>query len=172
MLWSAGAWQNRNAEKLVPAAGLGRLGLEREVRPGRDGNQHLFLAINQCRRVVTGDLKSMAVRDRIRGAGFHAESAKNAAVVIDVINLGIPLAAADAERLGILGGLDVDALGRARGGAQKTGNTLLQAVLVPLQLVYAAITLLKFRRSLRIVFRERGIQHLAEGHRHSLGNGR
>ena len=77
------------------------------------------------------------------GAGFHAIAAENAAVVVDVIDLGVALAAADAHLIGVFGGFDIDAVGRAGRRAQETGDALLQAVLVALQHVDAAIALLQ-----------------------------
>src|SRR5215471_10301144 len=97
-----------------------------------DGDQHLLLAVDECGGVVAGDLKSVAMGDGVGGAGFDAKSAKDAAVVIDVINLGVALAAADSKRIGVFGGFDVDAIGRAGGCAQETGDALFQAVLVAL----------------------------------------
>ena len=66
---------------------------------------------------------------------------------------GTALAAADAELVGILGGLDVNALGGACRCAKETGHALLQAVFVALQFMNAAIAFLKFCRSFGIVFR-------------------
>ena len=92
----------------------------------------MLLAVDQVAGTEGRQLKSMAVGDRIRRTRFHAIAAKNTAVVIDVVDFGIPFAAADAELVGILGGLDIDALGWARSGAQEAGHALLQAVFVAL----------------------------------------
>ena len=86
----------------------------------------------------------MAVGDGVGGAGFHAIAAEDAAVVIDVVDLGVALAAADADLLGILGGFDVDAIGGTGRGAKKTGHAFLHAVLIALQHVDAAEALLNF----------------------------
>ena len=72
--------------------------------------------------------------------------------------------------VGILGRFDINAIGRAGGGAQKTGDALFQAVFVALQHVDAAIALLKLGRRVRIVFGDGGIHHLAEGDAHALGD--
>src|SRR5438067_10500353 len=66
----------------------------------RDGRQHIFLCINQRRSVVAGYFEAVPVGDGVRGAGFHTITAENAAVVIDVIDFGVPLAAADPYFIG------------------------------------------------------------------------
>ena len=53
--------------------------------------QHLFLTHDQVSGVQRGQLEAVAMGDGIGGAGFHAISAKDAAVVIDVVDLGIAL---------------------------------------------------------------------------------
>src|SRR6266849_1370215 len=117
----------------------------------------------------------MSVRDRVGRASFHAVSAKNAAVVIDVVNLGVPLRAAYATCGGIVGGLDVDAVRRARRRAQEAGYTFLQPVLVALQDVSAAKASLNARPAQRplsvgIILHDGGLKHLHEGDAHALGN--
>ena len=115
------------------------------------------------------------MRDRIGGTGFHAISAKNTAVVVNVVNLGIALGAADALFRGVLVRLDIDAVGWTIGGAQKAGYTLLQAILVALQDVDAAIPLLHLCPSQRagtvgIVLHNRGLEHLPKSDAHAFGN--
>src|SRR5579872_6734441 len=83
--------------------------------------------------------------DGIGRAGFDAISAEDAAVVVDVVDLGIALGATDTVLLGVLCGLDVNAVGRARRRTQEAGYALLHAALVALQNVQPAETLLKYR---------------------------
>src|SRR5438045_2877545 len=73
-------------------------GIENRVRSQmrRLGREQLLFAINQIRRVKGRQLKSVSVRNRVRRASFNAVSAENAAVVIDVVDLGVTLCAADA----------------------------------------------------------------------------
>ena len=87
----------------------------------------------------------MAVRDRIRRASLDAVAAENAAVVIDVVDLGVALGGRDARFFGVLGGLNVNAVRRARRRAEKTGDTFFQTIFIALQLVLAAETLLELR---------------------------
>src|SRR6185437_9816544 len=99
----------------------------------RPGRQELLFAVNQVAGVVGGQLKAVPVGDGVRGAGLYAVSAEDAAVVINVIDLGVTLGAADAVLFSVLGGLNVNAVGRAGGSAQETRNALFQAVLIALQ---------------------------------------
>src|SRR4051812_46902641 len=100
--------------------------------------QHVFLGIDERGGVVAGHLETVPVRDRVSRAGFDAISAENAAIVVDVINLRVTLAAADPDLLGVLSGFDVYAVGRARRRAQEAGHALFEAVFIALQHVYAA----------------------------------
>src|SRR3954471_14040558 len=95
--------------------------------------QQLFLAINQIRGVERCKLESVTMSNCIGRACLYAISAENAAVVVNVINLGVALRAADAIFGRVLRRLNIDAICRAISRAQKTGYTLLQTVLVALQ---------------------------------------
>src|SRR5215469_17914996 len=81
--------------------------------------------------------------DRVGRARLDAIAAKDAAVVIDVVDLGVALRGRDALLLGVLCRLDINAVCRAGCRAQKTGHALLESVLVALQDVRAAISLLE-----------------------------
>jgi hypothetical protein len=96
----------------------------------------------------------MPVRDRIGGTSLYTVATKDAAGVVDVINLRVSLAAAEARFCCVLGRFDVNAIGRTRGRAQKAGNAFFQPVLIPLQHVRAAIALFEPRRAVRIVLRD------------------
>ena len=69
------------------------------------------------------------MRDRILGTSFDAEPTEDATVVIDVVNLRIAFINTYAffGRAWIVGRLNVNTLGRARGGAEKTSDALLPA---------------------------------------------
>src|SRR5258708_1483959 len=75
------------------------------------GQQVLF-PINQIARVKRCQFKSMAVGDGVCRAGFDAVAAENATVVVDVVNFGVTLGAADAVFFGVLGGFNVNAIRR------------------------------------------------------------
>jgi len=139
------------------------------------GGQHLFLAIDQIRGIEGGNLKTVSVSDGIGWARFYAVPAKNAAVVIDVVNLCIAFGAADPMLGGVLRRLDVDAIRWASGRTQEARNTFLQAAFIALQNVNTAIPLLKFRAlqwtgTIRIVLNDSGLEHLLEGDAHAFGN--
>jgi len=113
----------------------------------------------------------MPVRDRIGRTRLDTIAAENAAVVIDVVYLGITFCAANPMLGSILGCLNVDAVRRARRGTQETGDAFFEAILVALQYVYAAIALLQFSPLQRpgaigIVFNLGGLKHLPEGNAH------
>src|SRR5437868_462794 len=107
--------------------------------------QHLFLAIDKVGGVHGSNLKAVPVGDGVGGAGFHAVSAKDAAVVIDVVNLSVALGAAYAVLFGIVGGLNINAIRRTGGGAEEASHTLFQTILIALQNVDPAKALLKLR---------------------------
>ena len=97
----------------------------------------MLLAVNQVAGVECRQLEPVSMGNSVGGASLNAVSAKNAAVVIDVVNLGVALGPAYAILGGILGGFNIDAVRRASRGAQKTGHALLQPVFVALQNVGA-----------------------------------
>src|SRR5215470_5283268 len=54
--------------------------------------EKLLFAVHQGIDVVRGEFESVAVRDRIRRAGFHAVAAENAPRIVDVVHRGVALA--------------------------------------------------------------------------------
>ena len=141
------------------------------------GGQHLLFAHHHIGGIEARQFESMAVRDRIRGTRLHAISAKNAAVVVDVIDLGVALRAADPILCRVIGCFDVNAIGRAVGRAQEAGDALFQTIFIALQHVRAAVTGLNASSSqgpfaIRIIFHDRRPEHLREGDAHALGNRR
>src|SRR5215471_1592680 len=84
-------------------------------------NQKFLFPVHQVAGIEGRQLKAVAVRDGIGGTGFHAVAAEDAAVVVDVIDLGVTLGAADAVLFRVLRCFDVNAVGRARCRAQKAG---------------------------------------------------
>src|SRR5271165_1650044 len=111
----------------------------------------------------------MAMGNRVGGTGLHAVAAKDAAVVVDVVDFGVALAATDAQSVGILRGFNIDAICRARRGAQKTSDALLQPILVALQHMGAAKTLLKDRGRVGVVVGDGRIEHFTKSDAHSFG---
>src|SRR5271165_3612609 len=133
--------------------------------------------MDQGRRIERGKLKAVSMGDGVRGAGFDAVTAKDAPVVVDVVDLGIAFGTGDSALCRVLGGLDVNAVGRTGCRTQKAGNTFFQAILIPLQHMSAAEAVLKVRppvgaRSIRVVFYFGWLQHLAKRDAHSLRHSR
>jgi hypothetical protein len=140
------------------------------------GGQHLFLAHDQIGRIKTRQLEAVTMCNGIGRASLDAVSAKNAAVVIDVVNLGIAFGAADAVFGRIFGSFNVNAIRRTRGRAQKTGHAFFQTVFIALQHVRATETRLDARSTqrtfaIRIVLHDRRVKHFPERDTHAFGNG-
>src|SRR5260370_147650 len=75
--------------------------------------KQLLFAVKQIRGAESCQLKSMAVRERIGRASFHAISAKDAAIVVNVINLRVSLSTAHPVLGRVFRGLDINAVRRA-----------------------------------------------------------
>ena len=143
----------------------------------RPGGQHLLFAVNQIAGVKGRDFEPVPVGDGIGGTGFHAVAAEDASVVVDVVDLGIALGAADPILGRVLRRLDIDAIRGAGGGAQEASHTLFQAMLVALEHVHSPIALLKHRalqrpRTVGVVLDDGGLKHLPEGDAHAFGDRR
>ena len=142
----------------------------------RLGRQHLLFAVHQIGCVEARQFESVTVGDGVSGARFYAVSAKNTAVIVNVVNLGVALGAAYPVLGGIFGRLNINAVCWAVRRAQEARNALFQAILVALQYVHAAISFLEFRSpqrtgSVRIVLHRRGLEHLHEGDGHAFSDG-
>ena len=140
------------------------------------GDEQVVLAHDERGGVEAGELEAVAVGDGVGGAGLDTVTAEDAAVVVDVVDLGVALGGGDADLFGVLGGLDVDAVRGAGGGAEEAGDTLFQAVFVALELVLAAEALLELGAAhgafaVGIVFYLGRLEHLPEGDAHTLGDG-
>ena len=92
----------------------------------------------------------MPVSNGISGAGLYAIAAKNAAIVVDVVDLGVALTAAEALFGRVFGCFNIDAVGRACCGTKKARNAFLETILIALQYVRAAEALLELGRTVRI----------------------
>src|ERR1700722_10131445 len=140
--------------------------------PRWNGSEHVLFGVDERRRVVARHFEAMPMSDGVGRTGFDAIPAENTAVIVDVINLRVTLAAADTHLIGVLGGFDIDAVGRARSRAKETGHAFFKTVLVTLQHVNSAKTLLQFRRLIRIIFRHGGRHHLLHRDSHAFGYSR
>src|SRR6185437_5621278 len=102
------------------------------------GFEEFFFAINHGVDVVGSELEAVSVSDSVGGASFDTIAAKDAAGIVDVVDLGVAVGVGDAIVGGVFGGFDVNAIRGARGGAKKTGDAFFEAVLVALQHVNPA----------------------------------
>src|SRR5579864_5010330 len=142
---------------------------------GGNGDQQSFFAIDQVAGIEGGQLKAVPVRDGVRWAGLNAIAAEDAAVIVDVIDLGVALCAAYAVLFSIFGGLNVNAVGRTGGRAKETGHAFFQTIFVALQLMQSAEALLKNRALIGqlfvgIVLNNGGRKHLPQGYGHPFRN--
>lgn len=132
------------------------------------GFEELFFAINHGVDVIGSELEAVAVSDGVGGASLDAIAAKNAAGIVDVVDLGVTVGVGDAIVGGVFGGFDVNAIRGTRGGAQKTGDAFFEAVLVALQHVDSAIARLKMDGLGGIILRGGLLPHGDERHLEAL----
>src|SRR4051794_35800124 len=92
---------------------------------GMRGEQHL-LREDQVGAAVVGELVVDAHRDRVERARHLAVAAEDAARHVDLVDARVALAGGDLVLRRVLGGHDADAVGRARGGAQRAADALLE----------------------------------------------
>lgn len=92
------------------ASGELRITRSRSWCAGRPRLEELFLAVNHCVDVVRGQIDAVPVRNRVSGAGLDAIAAKNASVIVNVVNLGVTLRSTDPLLLGVIRGFDVNAV--------------------------------------------------------------
>jgi len=106
----------------------------------------------------------MAVGNRVRGAGFYAVAAEDAAGVVNVVDLCVAFPCRDAIGRGIFSCLNINTVRWARGGAKKAADALFVAVLVALKDVYAPVARLDAGRDVGEAFRRGLAEHGAQRH--------
>ena len=108
--------------------------------------------------------------DGVLGTGLDAETAEDAAAIIDVVNGCVTFIDTDAlfgwSR--IVGGNDVDAFRRTGGRAEITGHTLLASELVNVQQVLSAVTRLDGYGFIGILDGPLALGNVGQRHTHSL----
>jgi len=82
------------------------------------GGQHLLFAVDQVAGIEGCDFEAVSVGNGVGGTGFHAVAAENTSVIVDVVDLGVALGAADAGSFGVVARLDVNAVRGAGRGPQ------------------------------------------------------
>src|SRR5688572_11031918 len=121
-------WLGKLCERIAGGDGLG-------FGSASEGREQLLFAIHQIARIEGSQLESMSVGDGVSRTSLDAIPAKDAAVVIDVIDAGVTLGPGDAVLGGVLGRLDIDAVRGAGCRAEKTCHALLQPILIALEYV-------------------------------------
>src|SRR5213079_1615839 len=107
-------------------------------------------------------------RDRVEWAGDLAVAAEDAAAQVDLVDPRVALARRDAVVGGVLGGDDADAVGGARGRAQRAADALLEPVVVPPEPMPAAEARVDRPLVLRVLLGDRLLEDLLEGHPKTL----
>ena len=119
------------------------------------GDEKIGLCLQKIGAVVNRQLKIITVCDGVFRTGLDAESAKDTAAVIDVVNLRVALVATDAffVRPGIGLRFDIDTVRRAGRGTEVTCDTLFLTHLIDVQEMLPAIARLDGDRNIRILNR-------------------
>src|SRR5437764_480459 len=109
---------------------------------------------------VLGDLVLVPERDRVEGARELAVAAEDAAAHVDLVDPRVALAGRDVVVGSVLGRDDADAVGRARGRAERAADALLEPVLVAPESVPAAEARVDRPLVLRVLLRDRLLEDL------------
>src|SRR5665811_143951 len=102
--------------------------------------KQIGLFVDERFAAVVGKFKLVGHRQCARRARLDAESAQDAAQIVDLIDAAISFAGTEAFVIGVLGAFDVDGVRGARPGAEFAADALLQAVRPPIELVSAVET--------------------------------
>src|SRR5204862_2127996 len=100
--------------------------------------------------------------DGVERAGELAVAAEDAAAHVDLVDPRIPLAGRDAVLRRVLGGDHADAVGRARGRAERAADALLEPVLVPPEPVPPTEARVERALVLRVLLRDRLLEDLLQ----------
>jgi hypothetical protein len=127
----------------------------------RLGKQHV-LRVDEVVARVLRDLVLVAERDCVERARKLAVAAEDAAAHVDLVDARVTLAGGDAVVRRVLSRNDPDAVGRARGRAQRAADALLQAVLVDVEPVTSAEARIDGPLVLGVLLRDRFLEQLPE----------
>src|SRR5205085_6587190 len=127
--------------------------------------QQLVLGVDRVLARGPRHLVRRGQRERARRTRLHAETAHDAAQVVDLVVLRVPLAGRDAMLLGVLRALDVDRVGRTRERAELAADALLQAVLVLVEQMAADVrSRRRLHDPLRVLLGDVAAEGLLERH--------
>src|SRR6478736_260722 len=107
--------------------------VRRLLHAGQQRGQQHVLGVDQPLPVVVGQLVLVRHGEGPGRAGLDAQAAADAAQVVDLVVLAVPLTRREALLFGVVAALHEDRVGRAGPRAQLAADTLLQAVRVPVQ---------------------------------------
>jgi len=133
--------------------------------------EELFFSIDERIDVVSCELKTVTVSNRVRRAGLHTIPAENTPGVVDIVDTRIAFGGRDSLSLSILGGFDINTLRGTGCGAKETADTFLQAVFITMKDMDPAITRLKMDRFVRVILGGRFTPKVAERDAESLYQG-
>ena len=142
--------------------------MRRLLHAGQQRRQQPVLGVDQPLPVVVGQLVLVGHGQRPGRARLDAQPATDAAQVVDLVVLAVPLAGRVALLLGVVTALDEDRVRRAGPGAQLAADALLQAVGMPVQLVTAVVAGRRRQRVARIVLGDHRLEHGGEGDAETL----
>src|SRR4029453_3131335 len=117
---------------------------------------------------VVGQLIDVGHGQRPGRAGLDAQTAEDAAQVVDLVDPAVALARGEPLLVGVVRALDVDRVGRTRPGAQLAADALLQPVRVPVELVPAVEARGELLLLLWVVLGGLLAEHRPEGHPETL----
>ena len=136
--------------------------------PGSSGASRSCLLVDELLAAVVGELVLVAHRQRARRARLDAQSAEDAAQVVDLVDAAVALAGREALLLGVVRALDVDRVGRAGPGAQLAADALLETVGVAVEQVAAVEARRGGLLLLGVLLGHDLLEHRAEGHAEAL----
>ena len=155
---SAGAAAPDQAEVVVLVGGAELHLVRRLLHPRQQRGQQVLLLVDEGLAAAVGQLVLVRHRQRPGRARLDAESAQDAAQVVDLVHPAVALAGRHPPAVGVVSALDVDRVRRAGPRAQLAADALLQPVGPAVQLVPAV----EPRRGRLLVERVLLGEHLAE----------
>src|SRR3954471_3649472 len=124
--------------EVVVLLGRAQLHLVRRLLHAREQRrQQVLLLVDEGLTAGVGQLVLVGHGERPGRAGLDAQTAEDAAQVVDLVDASVPLARREPAALGVVRALDVDRVRRTRPRAQLTADALLQPVRPAVQLVPA-----------------------------------
>src|SRR3954447_15246552 len=162
--------QTTQTRKFATALAVLLVVRDRRVEEVAVGDRHLLhrrreqhvLRVDQVVAVVLGDLELVPERDRVERARELAVAAEDAPAHVDLVDARVALAGGYAVFGSVLRGDDANAVGRARRGAERAADALLEPVRVRPEAVASAEPWIDGALVLGVLLRERLLEDLLE----------